>query len=334
VGDVVGKGVRAAATMGQLRNSLRAFASEHADPGEVVRRLGRMVDALPEAPFATLAYLVLDVSARHCRYVVAGHPPPLVVHPSGEAVYLEGGRTLPLGVDADAPIEVADATLETGATIVLYTDGLVERRDASIDEGFAAVRESAGSVAAGPDTLIDHVLRSAFGDAERDDDVAMLVVRLEPHGADVLDLRLPADRDGLRRMRATLGEWLVELGAEPEALHDVLLAAWEACANSVEHAQGPASGTFTLHADRDGDAVRLRITDTGRWRVPGAAPGERGLGLPLMRGLMDRVDIVHAASGTVVVLERRLGAREPRTTVRQGVFAETPTGTTESWRPG
>jgi anti-sigma regulatory factor (Ser/Thr protein kinase) len=266
--------------------------------------------------------------------VVAGHPPPLVVHPSGEAVYLEGGRTLPLGVDADAPIEVADATLETGATVVLYTDGLVERRDASIDEGFAAVRESAGSVAAGPDTLIDHVLRGAFGDAERDDDVAMLVVRLEPHGADVLDLRLPADRDGLRRMRATLGEWLVELGAEPEALHDVLLAAWEACANAVEHAQGPASGTFTLHADRDGDAVRLRITDTGRWRVPGAAPGERGLGLPLMRGLMDRVDIVHAASGTVVVLERRLGAREPRTTVRQGVFAETPTGTTESWRPG
>jgi anti-sigma regulatory factor (Ser/Thr protein kinase) len=334
VGDVVGKGVRAAATMGQLRNSLRAFASEHADPGEVVRRLGRMVDALPEAPFATLAYLVLDVSARHCRYVVAGHPPPLVVHPSGDAVYLEGGRTLPLGVDVDAPIEVADATLETGATVVLYTDGLVERRDASIDEGFAAVRESAGSVAAGPDTLIDHVLRGAFGDAERDDDVAMLVVRLEPHGADVLDLRLPADRDGLRRMRATLGEWLVELGAEPEALHDVLLAAWEACANAVEHAQGPASGTFTLHADRDGDAVRLRITDTGRWRVPGAAPGERGLGLPLMRGLMDRVDIVHAASGTVVVLERRLGARDPRTTVRQRVFAETPAGTTESWRPG
>jgi anti-sigma regulatory factor (Ser/Thr protein kinase)/GAF domain-containing protein len=334
VGDVVGKGVQAAATMGQLRNSLRAFASEHADPGEVVRRLGRMVDALPEAPFATLAYLVLDVSARHCRYVVAGHPPPLVVHPSGEAVYLEGGRTLPLGVDGDAPVEVADATLETGATVVLYTDGLVERRDASIDEGFAAVRESAGSVAAGPDTLIDHVLRAAFGDTERDDDVAMLVVRLEPHDADVLDLRLPADRDGLRRMRASLKEWLVELGAEPEALHDVLLAAWEACANAVEHAQGPSSGTFTLHAERDGDAVRLRITDTGRWRVPGAAPGERGLGLPLMRGLMDRVDIVHAASGTVVVLERRLGAREPRTTVRPRVFAETPTGTTESWRPG
>jgi GAF domain-containing protein/anti-sigma regulatory factor (Ser/Thr protein kinase) len=332
VGDVVGKGVQAAATMGQLRNSLRAFASEHADPGEVVRRLSRMVDALPEAPFATLAYLVLDVSQRHCRYVVAGHPPPLVVHPSGEAVYLEGGRSLPLGVDGDAPVDVADATLETGSTIVLYTDGLVERRDASIDEGFRAVQESAGSFTAGPDTLIDHILRGAFGGAEREDDVALLVVRLEPLDANVLDLRLPADPDGLRRMRTTLGEWLGELGAEPEARHDVLLAAWEACANSVEHAQGPSNGTFTLHAEREDDVVRLRVTDSGRWRVPGVGPGERGLGLPLMRGLMDRVDIVHAAGGTVVVLERRLGAREPRPAASHRVFADTPTGTTESWR--
>src|SRR6185312_10815144 len=99
VGDVVGKGVQAAATMGQLRNSLRAFASEHNDPGKVVRRLSRMVDALPEAPFATLAYLVLDATRRRCRYVVAGHPPPLLVTPSGTAAYLEEGRSLPLGVD-------------------------------------------------------------------------------------------------------------------------------------------------------------------------------------------------------------------------------------------
>jgi len=319
--------------MGQLRNSLRAFASEHADPGEVVRRLSRMVDALPDAPFATLAYLVLDVPTRRCRYVVAGHPPPLVVRASGEAAYLEDGRSLPLGVDADASIEVAEATLETGATVILYTDGLVERRDASIDEGFRAVRESAGSVAAGPDTLIDHVLRGAFGGAERDDDVALLVARLEPLGADALDLRLPADREGLRQMRAMLGEWLGELGAEPEARHDVLLAAWEACANAVEHAQEPSSGSFTLHADREDDLVRLRVTDAGRWRVPGAGSSERGLGLPLMRGLMDRVDIVHAADGTVLVLERRLGAREARPAPPPRVFADSPTGTTESWRP-
>ena len=330
VGDVVGKGVQAAATMGQLRNWLRAFASEHDDPGEVVRRLSRMVDALPEAPFATLAYLVLDVPARRCRYVVAGHPPPLLVRPSGTAAYLEQGRSLPLGVDGDAPVEVAEATLEAGATILLYTDGLVERRDASLDVGLERVREAAGSVSASPDTLIDHVLRGVFDGVERDDDVAMLVVRLEPLPADALELRLPADREGLLQMRAALGDWLAELGADPDLRHDVLLAAWEACANAVEHAQGPASGTFSLHAGHEGPVVRVRIADTGRWRAPGAGAGERGLGLPLMRGLMDRVDIVHAGDGTVVVLERRLDGRGARPGHAAGVFADTRAGTTQS----
>ena len=332
VGDVVGKGVDAAATMGQLRNSLRAFASEHDDPAEVVRRLSWMVEAHLEAPFATLAYLVLDVRDGSCRYVVAGHPPPLVVEPSGTARYLEGGRTLPLGVEGDAPLEVAETTVDAGTTIVLYTDGLVERRDASLDVGLERVREAAASVAgSGPDTLIDHVLRDVFEGAEREDDVAMLVVRREPVGADVLDLRLPADRDGLRRMRSALAEWLGELGAEPDVRHDVLLAAWEACANAVEHAQGPATTTFGVHADRDGSVVRLRVADTGRWRSTGSGPGDRGLGLPLMRGLMDRVDIVHAAGGTVVVLERRLDRSERVGASRSTrVFADTPAGTTES----
>jgi len=331
VGDVVGKGVQAAATMGQLRNSLRAFASEHNDPGKVVRRLSRMVDALPEAPFATLAYLVLDATRRRCRYVVAGHPPPLLVTPSGTAAYLEEGRSLPLGVDGDAPVEVAEAVLEPGATIVLYTDGLVERRDASLDEGLERVRHTAGSVSASPDTLIDHVLRGVFDGVERDDDVAMLVVRLEPTRSDTLDLQLPADHEGLRRMRAALAEWLADLGADTDLRHDVLLAAWEACANAVEHAQGPASATFSLHASREGALVRVRIADTGSWRGQSGGAGERGLGLPLMRGLMDRVDIVHAGDGTVVVLERRLDAPgSARPAASAGVFADTRAGTTQS----
>jgi anti-sigma regulatory factor (Ser/Thr protein kinase)/GAF domain-containing protein len=331
VGDVVGKGVQAAATMGQLRNSLRAFASEHNDPGKVVRRLSRMVDALPEAPFATLAYLVLDPTRRRCRYVVAGHPPPLLVTPSGTAAYLEEGRSLPLGVDGDAPVEVAETVLEPGATIVLYTDGLVERRDAPLDEGLERVRHTAGSVSASPDTLIDHVLRGVFDGVERDDDVAMLVVRLEPTRSDTLDLELPADHEGLRRMRGALAEWLADLGADTDLRHDVLLAAWEACANAVEHAQGPASAMFSLHASREGELVRVRIADTGSWRGQSGGAGERGLGLPLMRGLMDRVDIVHAADGTVVVLERRLDAPgSARPAASAGVFAHTRAGTTQS----
>jgi len=229
------------------------------------------------------------------------------------------------------PLEAAEATLETGSTIVLYTDGLVERRDAPLDVGLELVRETAGSVAGGPETLVDHVLRGVFDGTERYDDVAILAARLEPVGADVLDLRLPADRDGLRQMRSRLGVWLTQLGAGPEVRNDVLVAAWEACANAVEHAQGPGSATFGLHADRDGQMLRLRVADTGRWRSPGPGVAERGLGLPLMRGLMDRVDIVHAAGGTVVVLERRLDGAESTGRSRPArVFADIPRGTTQS----
>ena len=116
---------------------------------------------------------------------------------------------------------------------------------------------TAGSVAGGPDTLVDHVLRRVFEGTERYDDVAILAARLEPVGADVLDLRLPADREGIRQMRARLGGWLGDLGAEPDLRNDVLLAAWEACANAVEHAQGPASATFSVHADLNGRMLRL-----------------------------------------------------------------------------
>ncbi len=114
VGDVVGKGVQAAAMMGQLRNALRAFAFEHTDPGEVVSRLGRLVDGMLEAPFATLAYLVVDPRTCRLRYAVAGHPPPLVVSPDGSAGFLEGGRTLPIGVDGSATFETGDAELAGG----------------------------------------------------------------------------------------------------------------------------------------------------------------------------------------------------------------------------
>jgi GAF domain-containing protein/anti-sigma regulatory factor (Ser/Thr protein kinase) len=328
VGDVVGKGVRAAATMGQLRNSLRAFASEHHDPAEVVVRLSRMVEGLPEAPFATLVYVVLDVPARSCRYVVAGHPPPLVVDASGTAAFLDGGKTLPLGVDAGSPAEAAVASLAAGATLLLYTDGLVERRDATLDDGLERVRVAATSVDAGPETLADHVLRDVFAGAERGDDVAMLVARLEPLPQDALVLELPADRAGLRRMRQALEAWLGELGAGADVRHDVVLAAWEACANAVEHAQGPDSATFSVRAGHDEGVVRLEVADTGRWRAPGGPTEERGLGLPLMRGLMDRVDVVHAAAGTVVVLERRLAVDGVGVQPRSGVFGRAALGRT------
>ena len=190
VGDVVGKGVQAAATMGQLRNALRAFAFEQLRPSAAVSRLNRLVDTLSNAPFATLAYLTLDPTGT-CRYTLAGHPAPLVRAPDGLASFLEGGRSLPLGVGIDVGYAEDRAELQVGATLLLYTDGLVERRDRSLAEGLELLRATVESGPAEPDALVEHVLERLLADGERGDDVAVLAARLTSVPAAEIRLVLP-----------------------------------------------------------------------------------------------------------------------------------------------
>lgn len=308
VGDVVGKGVQAAAMMGQLRNALRAFSSEHDDPHDVVARLARLVDGMVEAPFATLAYLVLEPHSRVVRYVVAGHPPPLVLEPDGRTRFLEGGRTLPIGVDGSFAFQVGQELLDVGSTIVLYTDGLVERRGCPLDDGLAKLQTLAsGRTDHGPERIVDRILSEMLGDEPRRDDVAMLCVRLAGAALDDLELSVPSDQEGLVGMRADLRDWLERADLEDDSVaEDVVLAVWEACANAVEHAQDPAELRFRLHAMLDDTGwLRVEVLDSGSWK-PGEGSPDRGLGLRLMRSLMERVDVRHTEHGTSVVLERRL----------------------------
>jgi GAF domain-containing protein/anti-sigma regulatory factor (Ser/Thr protein kinase) len=306
VGDVVGKGVQAAAMMAQLRNALRAFAFEHSDPREVVMRLDRLVEATMEGVFATLAYLVVDPQERRVRYVVAGHPPPLVRAADGTTSFLEHGRSLPIGVDAALPFEPGEADLEEGCTIVLYTDGLVERHGTPLDVGLARLAEAAAAGDDDPERLLDGVLEALIGDGERPDDIAVLAVRFVASVIDELRLVLPATEDGLVVMRNSLRAWLAEGRIGPEETSEALLAVWEAAANAVEHAQAPLEESFRLAARLDdGGRMRIEVRDSGRWK-PGEGSEERGLGLGLMRSLMDNVQVCRRDGGTEVVLERRV----------------------------
>ena len=133
VGDVVGKGVRAAATMAQLRNGMRALRLDTSSPAETVTKLNLLENYI-DVPFATL-YLALDPDTLAVTLTSAGHPPPLVVEPSGQTRFLEGEGGLPLGVDVTTEYGERELSLEPGSIVVLYTDGLVERRGRSIDEG-------------------------------------------------------------------------------------------------------------------------------------------------------------------------------------------------------
>jgi serine phosphatase RsbU (regulator of sigma subunit)/anti-sigma regulatory factor (Ser/Thr protein kinase) len=303
VGDVVGHGVEAAAVMAQLRTALRAYAVEGHAPDLVVERLNALMTQLGPAPMTTLAYLVLDPAEETLQLVNAGHPPPLVIDPSGEPHYLEPTGGVALGVTRELPYRVDAVPLPTGSIVMLYTDGLVEARGRSIDEGLerlkaAALRARPGDVDALCAAVVEHVVPEP-----RPDDVAFILARVPPLG-DTLSTRWSASPDDLAHVRYLLRRWLRPRGAADDEIYDITVASQEACTNAVEHAYGPGRGGFRLDAELHEGVVRLTIRDGGRWRPP---RGEhRGRGLALMRALMDEVDVVSEETGTAVVLTRRL----------------------------
>ena len=186
VGDVAGRGIGAAALMGQLRNAFRAYALDHASPGEVLRRLLRHVG---EDDMATAAIVTLDLRSGDVRYASAGHPPPLVLHDGAPAVSLLDLRSAPpLGAPEPDTIEEGHVRCVPGSTILLYTDGLIEHRGASIDDGIAVVAralETNALMSAGD--LADVVLERAAAGRAPADDIAILVARFTGLEASVSD---------------------------------------------------------------------------------------------------------------------------------------------------
>jgi anti-sigma regulatory factor (Ser/Thr protein kinase) len=125
-----------------------------------------------------------------------------------------------------------------------------------------------------------------------------------PPVSEDLQTRWPATSEALAGVRQLLRRWLRAHGADEEEMYDIVVACQEACANAVEHAYGPGHAHFEVDAERRDARIRVTVRDEGRWRPPRGS--HRGRGLPLMRALMETVEIEHAAEGTVVVLERTL----------------------------
>jgi sigma-B regulation protein RsbU (phosphoserine phosphatase) len=169
VGDVVGRGLRAATAMAQLRSAVRALACTGAGPGAVVHHLDAFVAQVGPAQMATLVYAEIDPGSGAVRLATAGHLPPVVVR-AGAASLFEDGRSTPLGVQAPAlPRTDATLTLGVGDQLLLYTDGLVERRRESLDVGLGRLLEAA-SAALAPEALVRALEENGRGD----DDVCVL----------------------------------------------------------------------------------------------------------------------------------------------------------------
>jgi serine phosphatase RsbU (regulator of sigma subunit)/integral membrane sensor domain MASE1/anti-sigma regulatory factor (Ser/Thr protein kinase) len=310
IGDVTGHGLRAASIMGQLRMAVRAYAMEEASPATVVERTNRLLQLVAPSELATLVFAVFDPETGGVTLTNAGHPPPLLVEPPGEGRFLEGGLAPPLGAASPGTrFGEIHAELAGGVTLLLFTDGLVERREVPLPNGLERLRSEAGVAGIDVAELCDRLLVTLVGE-DASDDVALLAVRPVPFGIEPVRLRVPADPYVLASLRRTMRRWFREIGVPGRSAEEILVASGEACANAIQHAYGARRGSVELGLARRGQMVEVTVRDEGTWR---AASGEvGGRGLHLMRGLMDTVEVDASEQGTEVRMRRHLtGAAMP-----------------------
>jgi serine phosphatase RsbU (regulator of sigma subunit) len=176
IGDIVGRGIEAAATMGLVRNALRAYAVYADGPGEVLRRLYGMTDAYGDVPFATVLYLVFDPATGRGTYATAGHLPPLLVG-AGGSEYLNGAPCPPLGSPPPAACAEHAVQLAPGSMLVLYTDGLVEEPSKPLEEGLRQLARVAEQPSTDLEELADQIVAEHAASRVRPDDIALLALR-------------------------------------------------------------------------------------------------------------------------------------------------------------
>ena len=300
VGDVVGHGPAAAAVMGQLRSAVAAYLLDGHGPAAALERLDRFAARVADAGGSTCACLVLDASDGALTWATAGHPPAVLVEPDGTARLLTGAAGAVLGLTPREPYREAHAVLPAGGSLVLYTDGLVERRGEVLDVGLGRLVRAAGAAAdLPPDDLASALVGGSLGDHAPADDVALLVVRAVPPP---LLARLPAAPPSLAVMRRRVRHWAAAAGLAADTVDDLQLALGEAAANAVEHAYPAGTAAefdVSLSRDRTG-GVQVSVRDDGRWRPAPADRGFRGHGLRVLHELGQDLHIDRAPNGTRV----------------------------------
>ena len=303
VGDCVGHGLDAATIMGQLRSACRALLLEHDSPAAVLSALDRFASRLPGARCTTAFCAVLNPDTGELVYSSAGHPPPILVQADRSTRLLEGARATPLGLPYDHSRPEAYDVLSPRATLLLYTDGLVERRREPLDVGIArAVDLVLDNRATALDDLANEIMARLAPNDGYQDDVAVLLYR-QPAP---LEIELSADPNELAPTRAALRDWLAKAGVDPDQTLKLLIAAGEALANAIEHGYRDGSrGTVLLRVTALADRVHVTVIDAGSWKPPEQA-AHRGRGIALMRALMHDVSIEHRATGTVVHMHSRI----------------------------
>lgn len=267
-GDVVGHGLQPAIIMGRLRSTLRAYALLRMSPEDVLRAANRKLELFEPGAMATVICGVLTPPFDEFRFCSAGHLPPVLVHPGGDAQLLQCPLSPPLGVLAELEPSSRLSPLENGSTLVLYTDGLVERRGELITDGLERLRSAVHDEA--PERLCAQVMDTMIGSYVPADDVAVLALRVRPRpkrstaeAAETTPLLarselFPCEPASVGNARRFIAECVEQLGLR--RLPEVQLMVSELATNAVQHSEA----RFDVTVERLSDtAVRVEVRDFG-----------------------------------------------------------------------
>ncbi|WP_392873146.1 SpoIIE family protein phosphatase [Streptomyces sp. LN499] len=312
VGDVVGHGINAAATMGRLRTAVRTLANMEVPPGELLARLDDTVQRLAEADAdvpdpavvgATCLYVVYDPVTRKCTMTTAGHPPPAIIDPQGKVTFPDLPTGTPLGIGLGALFEAMELELPEGSLLALYTDGMIETRDHDIEEGMHRL----GTALAQPELSLEELCTRAMAPVEDQlacDDASLLLVRTRSISpAQVASWTLPSDGTVVHRAQNLACGQLAAWGLE--ALEGSMkLIVSELVTNAVRHSAGPIGLRLIQH-----EVLTVEVSDSNvsspRMR-DARIVDEHGRGLAMVAQLSRRWGTRPAQGGKVVWAEADL----------------------------
>lgn len=308
IGDVMGHGVRAAAVMGQLRNAVRVYVGLALPLPALVARLNELVLGMGDAEMATVLVVAIRPRIGQLSWVSAGHVPALVRDADGGVRFLDhDDQGIALGVTGEAEYAECTAVLPSGAMLLLYTDGLVERAGDSLDNGLARLLEVMRGAPSDPDDCCDLVLSTLLGEEQARDDVAVVALAVEPTQRPTLRLAVAAGPEGLGHVRRELRQWLHGVGASAEEEEDLLLVVGEAISARLQ--QGDGQGGCYLAVELVEDRVEVVLRGTADWRPPEGT--DHGRGLVLMEAVVNELAIHRDGDGNEIRLMRRLAGGGP-----------------------
>ncbi|WP_406481578.1 SpoIIE family protein phosphatase [Streptomyces sp. NBC_01615] len=312
VGDVVGHGLHAAATMGRLRTAVHNFSALDLHPDELLGLLDELVGRIDQDEVAedsgaavtgaTCLYAIYDPASRRCTVARAGHPPPALVGPDGSVEFPEVPAGPPLGVGG-LPFETAELELAEGSRLVLYTDGLVEDRERDFDTGLDLLRTALAGADRSPEDTCRAVL-DALLPARPSDDIALIVARTHALGPDrIAEWQVPSDPVAVGEVRASVTRQLAEWGLDEMAFTTELILS-ELVTNAIRYGSGPIR--VRMLRDRTLICEVFDGSSTSPHLRYAATTDEGGRGLFLVAQLAERWGTRYIPAGKVIWAEQSL----------------------------